>query len=565
MSWGREIVYTYGPLGFIDVPQVWNLASLIGGLFYGFAAIGAIVCVPFILLRDKMSLFPALVLTAAIALNVPPFYFLPEVLSLGAFVLAAGFFQGVVDIRPSLLAAVFGGLVAFQALVKPPTTTTALLGCMLVITAPRPGRRSRLIVSGAAFLVMFFALWLGTGQPIGNVARWLASVSDFARYYSEATWLAPADRQWEIIAALLLTAGLAAYSMRYAVRMPGRIWWLLIGAYVVVLWLMFKEGFVKQDVHTSIFFFAVVLLAVGIRTRVRALAELGTIVAAGLLLSISATSLTISNAMDPRPGAHTFRTLVHYIASPHERADVTAAARAALQADYGLPEQVREAAATGTVHVDPDDTSLAWAYDFRWRPVPIFQRYAAHSGRLDQMNADALETQKTAPDRIIRRESTGFEGRNDLWDSPRYMLNLVCFYRQTMVTPPWQLLTRERSRCGPMRLGPPIAFKAGDQIPVPEATPHDLVVVWMDLDTPLSQRLRTAIFRPSSRILVTTPQGEYRVATTQVAGPLLMRVPSAVGWDSRFGGGAEYQRLRVNRDGTARFATIPVTPAQDGS
>ena len=187
----------------------------------------------------------------------------------------------------------------------------------------------------------------------------------------------------------------------------------------------------------------------------------------------------------------------------------------------------------------------------------MFQRYAATTKRSDEANAEALAAEH-APTRIVRHYSVGFEGRNDLWESPRYMLNLACLYRQVSASSLWQLLEREGTRCGRMRVGPTISFRSGEVIRVPRASERAIVVAWLDVHAPLWQRLRTALFRPNWSILVTAGSVDYRIATTQVAGPLLVRVPEAVGWDRQFGGGVEYDSLRVNSDGKARFAAIPI-------
>jgi hypothetical protein len=139
------------------------------------------------------------------------------------------------------------------------------------------------------------------------------------------------------------------------------------------------------------------------------------------------------------------------------------------------------------------------------------------------------------------------------------MLNLVCFYRQTLVAAPWQVLEWAPSRCGQMHYTKAISFRADETFTVPRGSDNQLVVVWLDVHRSLWERLRTFLFRPASPILVDTGTGEFRMATTQVTGPLLMSIPTTVGWDGAFGGGVDYRSLRVNRDGTARFATVPLS------
>ena len=265
LNWGSDIVYTYGPLGFVAVPQVWNLASLLGGLLYGVLAVGTIVTVSYLLLRNRVSDATAWVITAAIALAAPTAIFLPEILSLGAFALAVAFFQGTVAIRPSLLAAALGALTGLQALVKPPTASIVLLAVVLIVAAPRPGRRKRLVICIVAFLVVFVGGWIASGQPLDNLLTWITSVRDLARYYSEATWLAPPSKNFELVAAAAVVAFLWIFSVFHVVRMRPRMSLLLLIVCVAALWIMAKEGFVKHDIHSAIFFFGMAVLAISLR------------------------------------------------------------------------------------------------------------------------------------------------------------------------------------------------------------------------------------------------------------------------------------------------------------
>ena len=51
----RDVMFTYGPLGFVAVPQVWNVASLVGGLVYTGAAVALVTVVPYLILSRQAS------------------------------------------------------------------------------------------------------------------------------------------------------------------------------------------------------------------------------------------------------------------------------------------------------------------------------------------------------------------------------------------------------------------------------------------------------------------------------------------------------------------------------
>jgi hypothetical protein len=563
LDWGREVTFTYGPLGFVAVPQVWNLASLVGGLLYTAAAVAAVTAVPFWILRQHGSRVVAFGFAVAFALAAPTGYHVTEVLSLGALLVAIGAFQGTLPLRLMPLAGLLGGVTAIQALVKPPTAAIAMLACALVVLAPQPGTLQRAGVAGAALLGTFLVAWLAVArQSVADLPAWVRSVNDLTRHYSEAMFIASIDRSHEYIAAALLVVGLVAYVARFSVRLQRRDAVLLGSVLSLALWIFAKQAFVRQDGHSTLFFFVVPALAAAIWTvRPVSTRPLALLVASGLLLTNVANGPTLATELDPGPSLRSFLRQVTYIALPNHRQAAEDAAHAQLRAAYApwVPEPVLSYVSGSSVHVDPWETSLVWAYGLNWKPVPAFQRYVAYTAKADEANAEALESDARAPDRILRQQWPALDGRNDLWDSPRYMLNLACLYRQSEVAPPWQVLERARSRCGLMRLGPARGFAANELIPVPPSSSRELVVVWLDLAESLFDRITTFLFRPSSPILVTAGGVDYRIATTEVAGPLLVRIPDAVGWAGEFGGGTAYASLKVNREGTARFAIVPLT------
>jgi hypothetical protein len=559
LDWGREIAFTYGPLGFIAVPQVWNLTSLVGGFVYAGLAVASITVAPYLVLSRQSSRAFAFALAGALALAAPTQIFVPELLSLGALLFAIASYQDALSLRPITLAGLIGALTAIQALVKPPVAAIAVLACVLVVLAPKRGALQRAGAAAASFVIVFVAGWLAaTHQSVLDLDEWFASVIDLARYYSEAMFVVPLEGGYQYIAAALLVAGLVGYVARFAIRIPSRRSVVAVILVAFALWITAKEAFVRQDIHSALFMFTIPALAAVVRTRRAATRPLALLVAIGLVFTTLATGSTLAAELDPGPSLKSALRQLTYIAFKEQRRSATEAARAQLVAGYAIPDSVLRTVSGRKVHVDPYETSLAWAYRFHWRPAPVFQRYQAYTARSDRSNAATLASSSDGPQRIVRQESTGLDGRNLLWDSPRYMLTLVCLYRQEQVVPPWQVLSRVSPRCGPIHYRAPASFRADTEIVVPRASRQEVVVVWLRWHQSFYDRLRAAIFRPAGPVVVNAGGIDYRIPTLQVAGPLLLRVPETVGWAPEFGGRVEYNSLRVNRDGLATFATLRV-------
>ena len=67
-------------------------------------------------------------------------------------------------------------------------------------------------------------------------------------------------------------------------------------------------------------------------------------------------------------------------------------AKARQRALYAIPDRFIKTIGSGTVHIDPYETSAVWAYDLAWRPAPVFQTYAAYTPALDDLNSESLAT-----------------------------------------------------------------------------------------------------------------------------------------------------------------------------
>ena len=159
-------------------------------------------------------------------------------------------------------------------------------------------------------------MWLLLGQSIADFPAWVRGSSQVALGYSEAMAFEEAARQVEYAeaAALLLVLGLfIRASATFATR---RSAWIICGSLAIVIWISFKEGFVRHDLHSVVFFFAVPLLATAVPRRPKPLWPLLVVVAVGLAFTADAWPTGTA----PLDSARSFGTLVHSIASSARRA-----------------------------------------------------------------------------------------------------------------------------------------------------------------------------------------------------------------------------------------------------
>ena len=558
LSWGRDVLFSYGPLGFIDVPSVLTRSSLPLGLLYGALCVLLVVLVPFYGLRD-MSVWPSLAITFAFCLLAPTALFVPEVISFGAFAGALFVFAQPTGKPLTAIAAALGALLAVQFLVKPPTAAAVVLAIVVLTLTDAPGKLRRAGSALATFVVGMIVIWFLLGQTLAHFPSWIHGTLQVGLGYSEAMAIDEPGRGWEYVEALVLVA-LLVYFVRSCASFSGtRAAWIVNLSLGIAVWVAFKEGFVRHDVHSAIFFFSVALLATAVPRRAGRIWPLLAVVVAGLVFTADAAQPL---GVAPVSSAGSFFALVETIVSEEHRAELAVEGRDRVRSFMGVPDEVLADLEGHTVHVDPTETGLVSAYGLDWRPIPVFQRYSAYTAYLDELGASALRGPR-APERILRSTALVIDGRNTFWDSPRTMLEIVCRYRQGPASARWGSFARGPSRCGREQPLGTVRFSANERIAVPVA-PDDssIVVARFHFSVPIVQRLEATLLRPFNTLSIVAGGRRYRVARPDVAGPLLVRATSKLGWAPGFGGDVDYRSLYPSLGGSVDFSAIPIGAAR---
>ena len=536
MQAGKDIVFTYGPLGFLVVRSLvlpsTGMLAVLANAAVNFVAIAMV----FAILRRQLALRPAVI--ATVVLYLATFYpvmraFGFAVVCLVLFAVWAGSAVASVAKVPHLplRAAGGGALAAFVMLVK----LDSGIGCLLLVafaTAWRAGLRegvrgavTSLAGLGAGVIATFLAGWVLTGQSIGNLPEYLRLSVSVVQGYSLGMSLEVGGTGWQYPIALLLFCGLvwgaASMVTKYPVRRIGLILVVLLAGFI-----SFKQGFVRHDSgHVAGLFmlgavFPILFLAWFGRDRSVALCLVGIVgLTAALQLDV-AQQFSPSAVLDGR-----FPTFVRFATSGAKRADRVADQQREMRTVYGLPPEVAAKIAGHTVHVEPWETGVVYAYpSVRWDPAPVFQDYAAYTGALDRVNAKFLAG-RDAPDFVLRQPWLQIDGRVPRWESPDAQLQLLCNYTQVYSGPAWQLLQHAPDRCGPAEVIERRTMHLGVQTPTPRPTdPDALVAVRIaDLGESPAERLQTLVFRASifwvrgaqptwNRFLQGTQQGSHVLA-----------------------------------------------------
>lgn len=560
LDYGGDVVFNFGPLGFVVAPIVG------GGRWFVLGVAGLVV----LLAVTALALFGALrlrgvgrpgalAITAIVMLLAPTDTSLAElvVLAVGLAVVSARW-SGVA--WPSWAWPALGALAAVLTLVKI-STGPVLLAVVLVSAVLDEHRTRALATTSASYVAGLLAVWVSLAQPISDLGRWLRGAFEIGAGHTEAMSLGTPGGPWQY-GALLVVVIAPAVLFVGAVRDDPSIRRSTVTGCVVTIavlgWFLVKQGFVRRDGHAGVFFFeaavALVVLVPWRRCRARfdAAAVALVVVAVVAFLAIQQTSL-VRLANPVRPVVDVALT-AELLASPAARTEAHLDANRAAREDYGVPQQLLDRIGGAPVHVDPWEITLAWAYGLNWRPIPTLQNYLGYTEHLDGRNADAL-TAADGPRFVLRTPHGPIDGRFPLTDGPAYHLALLCDFALVDVVGDWELFERTAPRCGPIQRRHSVDVRAGDSVELPAVGADTAVLIAVEYKISLFARLATFVLKPPSSPQLAVDGRSYRMIPATSGTPGLLVVPDE--WRDAPEGPRE---VAVDRPATITFFTMDVRP-----
>jgi hypothetical protein len=547
LRFGREIVFSYGPLGYLSQPLLITSATGIESFVY---AVVAQVALCLVLLRSTLRTFAwplALVVTYLAAA-------IPELLvSVPLIVVFFGCVWALERDRPPAmgwLVPIGGALAAFQLLLK--LNGGVLCLAMLVLTAwhLRPRRLRSEFLLALSFAASLIALWWLTGNPPRNLATWLQRSWSVVSGYSAGMAI---DSTTELRAYLLAILAIlfGAHLLIRRARLPSRSRALcLAGVVAIYLFASVKEGFVRHDPTHDLYFLGLVsvgVLAFDWRRLPRSNTSLKFSAALLSLALLGSLLLTAGSTRLYRPdlsAAAVFRE-GWVLASGSRRESAIRSGRASVRSELRVSPRLLRGLRGYSVDVEPYLTSAVWAYDLRWRPEPLIQSYAAYTASLDRFNASFLERRGAA--RILRRGGKVIDRKMPAFEAPASFVAVLCRYRDLQHVGMWFVLGRVPNRCGHAYLLGRTTGTAGQAVLVPSApNRHAVVFARIRIRQTLLGRLQDVLFKPFRLPTITLSRDRrYRLEAATAGDPLVLRLPSGSGIASAFGGALDASSITL--------------------
>jgi hypothetical protein len=500
---GSEVVFTYGPAGFLAWPQLWfSWLAVLAWIYSGLIYVAFAMTLTWMLSRTVGLLVAALVTWLFISTNV----FVEE---LPLFLAVGWSFAAMRADRPRAavtLLVVGGGLLCgIEPLVKlsvgPPIVLVTLLG----LFGARVSRRQWGTFAAVA-IGSFLAAWFLLGQGLGNLWDYTTNGAQVIAGYNEAMGF-DAGNTWELVAIVIFAIGLVALVNRANFR-DARARWLATALTAVAAYVVFKYGTTQFSAGgppaiALSTLLAIFLMLPWLRQRAALFLTASAVLGAIVLYSYPAPA-----KLDPITNLKIFGEAAELAVRPGLRQQHIDEGRASMQATFAMTPHVKSVIEGKGIAVEPWETGIVWAYELDWSPFPAFQTYVAYTSDLDRLNAASIED-PDGPQVLLRPIPAGivplggrpgFAGRQPLWDPPEQNVVTVCNFVPTLTEGPWQVLSRIPDRCRPQKLISSHSGEPGETVPIPQAGRNELVILRLGgAGVEGLEKLASLVWRPNER------------------------------------------------------------------
>jgi hypothetical protein len=518
MVFGRDIIFTYGPLGYLITPTfpeaepwavfafVWGIAltaayalwmlckrarhwteiCLYLGVFWiynGFAWDSP--------LERPLGAVIALTLAVAIQLDDRPWFDIGLLAFLGAVLLLGKFNMGMI-----------GTLAAFY---------------FVVCVAWRGRKTPRLVLKPAIAVV---AVWLVTlagfywllDGTLGGLVAFLRNSAEVANGYSEGMGLP--GPLWVAVLAVLTCVALWIVVPLAAGQLRRTIWGVPL--LIAIGFPCFKSAMVRQDAHALPFPYqmaALSLLVVALVSTWRSRIVVGMFVAASVASGIAQLGdpPLPPEHLDRFTGRAALVSLGKYLHWPETVTTIQTNSQRSLGPDE-IPPEFQPYVGGKRVNVYPTEIAMIRANHLRWQPLPVIQAYSAYTPPLDSLNARKLED-AAGPEAILLAWDS-IDARQPFYETPRSWWALFNWYDVKARSHNWPLDVCVLTRRSTPRFDPPVPIGTavvhwGQTITLPAVANDEALMMQAEIGESLKGLLKRELFRAPMVMVRATLQSGF--------------------------------------------------------
>jgi hypothetical protein len=429
MQLGKDIVFTFGPLGFLFLPGFCNVNHWIIAYFCCLSVHFVLVLLVFLLLSKIAGSKLSFLLGSASLFFIMPFLALDYKLILIAFLLLNIVLTSQVNSRQAWslvlitsLCMAFASSIKFSAIIS----SVAIIIPSALIFMYRQ-QFINLVIFILSYLLAYMGIWILAGQRVANLIPYFRNSLELSAGYNQAMSLEGEGLQ--------LTAGVAGICFFYLLFVYGMItkkWRMLVllSPFLGFVFITFKHGFVRQDAHISLWFSTILFLFGWIYLACKQ--ELPKLWRGLFLILYCITAFfvvtqpsdIISQNVSQRLYSNRVALKILDSSSAY-RQELLAECKKQLQSEFQLDSSIVDYIGKNRIDIIPWEINLLFAYDMNWSPRPVFQSYSAYTQTLDLLNAACYE--KNAPDMLFY-EIGAIDGRYAVFDEPATFREILIHY-----------------------------------------------------------------------------------------------------------------------------------------
>jgi len=513
-QFGRDIVFTWGPLGFLFGQYVLPdaLTAKLWFEMIGRLAIAAVL----VAIGWPLPVARRLIWLAAIIVMGVGWF---EVLALVgmAGLLAAWILPPGRPVRTALGI----GLIGAASLVKLTLMTFAVAGVALMSAAALADRRPvRAAVIALGTPITILTWWVLAGQSPWNLLLYLKLASEIAAGYATAMTLEEPAPVFMAGIGVLLAHTFWLVPALFVERSDWRRLPIVALSALVVL-VAWKHGYTRGGLHANIFFLASLLLAtlmpvMGGATR---WAEIGS------LIAISASVVALDVAFPGSIQLHTALTRVRLADAARQASDLGAVAETYRRDAASAASRWHLARTTEVVGSAPIDLigytqGTLYLNGLAHRPRPVPQSYSAYTDTLLEANRAFLASDQGPPYLLAALQV--IDGRYPSQEDAAVIVDLPRRYEPLFEEGGLVLLSRRRAQPSPgpaaseVVLDVTVAPGEWVELPAHESFAH---VIRIDAQPSITARLRAMLYR-QPLLHMTITDDHFAVTETRVIPPI---------------------------------------------
>jgi len=497
-AFGRDIVFTYGPLGFL-LGRTYS-GDLLWALVGWQLLQGAVAATLIMKLGRHLR-------------GVSRFFFFTFFILLGTgyedalhtiMIVLLGWSMirklAVAEEKPSfVLPAIY---IALLSVIK--FTNLMLGGVVIVVVVAFALSRRRTSFAywlASIYVGAFLVFWVACSQPLGALPAYVLNSLDVSAGYQATMGLpTPWDPLWKACCIWLLMAGYVTWHLcTQADRLRSTACFVILAAFLYLNW---KHGFVRADGHMLGFFYSTLLVCLafpalfGEQGRSRWIARALLVPAA--FLSVWGVRDALTPVVDWAgniTNEKVLKNLRAITAWPTVRQDLEN--QLTVQRKNADLPKTRAVIGKSSIDVLGFEQGVALFNGFNYTPRPVFQSYSAYTPRLDRLNGDFYSSPR-APDYALLKLQT-IDERPLLLDDSYVLRIFPHYYRFVLAEKGYQLWRRRPSAPSAEEL----ALKPLKQLSLPVGLTRTLgdlehQPLWAEIDLPpsLIGRARNFLYKP---------------------------------------------------------------------